>query len=375
MKGKKPFGSRLRKAFLIAAATITGLGGGTGVLLMNKDKTPPAVEITATTPSTNVSDMWSFPRFGDYTAAGYGQQLINAADCGDVFGIHSLLSNPVIYIAQTDKDLALEVGAYRGNQGVVDALMQHGVMLTANDWAAFSAAVEGGHVDLANRIANLSNPSSDVMGEAFITAAEQGNMGMAEMLVNDQGADVSYKNSLSLLVATENSDVEMVKLILAQQEVVIAPAFTRIYDFDKYNGDFFDENVPPNRSTLRLESGMEWENNFNTPQFADVFTWAAANVTANQSEALRAAVSNGNTEIARLLLNAGAEPNAQNGQALLTAVQNNDAIMAQLLLTFNANPDIRGGEIRNIVDKTGDPVMQSVFRGNPPPSVFPVYRL
>jgi ankyrin repeat protein len=369
MKGKKPIRSRIRKAFLTVATAIVGLGGGAGIATLNNNSDKAPTEITSTYNPNALPDFRSLYNYNFNFNTDYGTQLISAAERGDVINVYSLLGNP---IDQADKNLAMEAAAYNGHENVVNALLQDGVLVSNNNWAAFTAAVDGTYTDLASHIAGFSKPSAEVINENMLTAVQQGNFGMTKMLVKDQGADVSYKNDLALLLSVQSGNADIVQLILAQQHVTIAPPYTRIYDFDKFNGDFYDEHTPPFHGSLRLEHGYGWRYDFQTPQFADVFTRAAANVDANQGAALYAAVENYDVKIARMLLDAGANVNANNGAALMKAVESGDALMAKLLLSYHANPDLQNGAIRNLVEKSDDPTMQSVFSNKGPGNSFSV---
>lgn len=371
MKGKKPIRSRIRQAFLAVATAIVGLGGGAGIATLNNSEKDAAATnpITTTFTPYGMQDAPTF-NFG-FNYADYGGQLIDAADRGDVFSVYSLLGNP---IEQTDKEFAMEIAAYRGHVPIVDALLQDGVQPSSSEWAAFTAAVHGGHADLADRLATLSPPSEQVLGEGLILAVQTDNLAVATVLVKKHRADVSYQNDIALLGAAENGNPDMVQLILQQQKVTIVPSYKPFYEFDKYNGSFYDEHIPPFRGTMHMDHGyFDPEHNFHTPRYSEIFSRAAANVNAGQSAALRAAVNNGHLQVASLLLEAGADANAKNGEALMTAVQSGDAPMVQLLLKHKANPDIQNGAIRNFVEKAGDPVMQSLFSRGGTTGPFPVY--
>ncbi len=204
MKGRKPQTSRLKRAFILAAATL-GLGAGVATL-DNLPKNPVTDTQTISTVNAgqwdqagiNISpsdQMWKHTlsmRSDDARSAA----LMQAAQSGDSWRVQALFDNGVSPRSAAAND-ALVAAAYAGHMDVFNAMMHNGVDPTANDNAALVAAVAGGNNGIAYRLMDYGARGDAQDSEALLIAAFRGDNSMVQSLLQN-GADPSARDGAAM---------------------------------------------------------------------------------------------------------------------------------------------------------------------------------
>ena len=221
MAGRKPSGSRFKRAFVIAAAFL-GLGAGTKTL----DKHPKKTD-TDTTPSTtrgtrlqaagiNVSPSDQFWKhtLSFKTDQQRADEMQAAASSGDSWRVQALFEHGVSPNSSTAID-ALTTAAFMGHSDVVMTMMKNGVDPTANNNDALIWAVRGGNVDVALRLMNLGADANAQNGDALVIAAMRGDQGMTDILLG-RGADATAQDSYAYRIALDNGYTDIANSLSAK---------------------------------------------------------------------------------------------------------------------------------------------------------------
>lgn len=242
---RKPFGSRLRKAFIVAAAAL-GIGGSV-VTLDNLPKNPQTDTQTVT--SYNV---------GQYNQSGYNispsdqlwkqtinmrssyqnsVDIMNAAQAGDSWKIQALIDKGALNVNSQDGIEALATAAYWGHNDVVTVFLRNGADPTANDSQSLVAALQGGQMTIAERLMGYGAQASAQNNRGLMIAAETGNSYMAQSLILF-GADATADNSAALKQAQANGfeNVATVLKAAGATEAAPLPAFNSSYMLYGNNG-------------------------------------------------------------------------------------------------------------------------------------------
>jgi ankyrin repeat protein len=199
---RKPFGSRLRRAFIVAAAAL-GIGGGV-MTMDNLPKNPQTDTQTVTTYNAgqynqygyNISpsdQMWkqTINMRSDYQNT---VDLMNAAQSGDSWRVQALIDKGAFKVNSQDGIDALATAAYNGHADVVKTLLSNGIDPTANDSQALISALSGGQMDIAVRLLNYGAQASAQNSYGLTIAVDRGDAYMAQVLIN-YGADATANNS------------------------------------------------------------------------------------------------------------------------------------------------------------------------------------
>lgn len=199
---RKPFGSRLRKAFIVAAAAL-GIGGGV-MTMDNLPKNPETDTQTVTTYNVgqynqygyNISpsdQMWkqTINMRSDYQNT---VDLMNAAQSGDSWRVQALLDKGAFKINSQDSSDALATAAFWGHNDVVSVFLRNGEDPTANDSQALVSALRGSNMQIAERLMGYGAQAGAMNNHGLMVASELNNAYMAQVLINN-GADATANDS------------------------------------------------------------------------------------------------------------------------------------------------------------------------------------
>lgn len=242
---RKPFGSRLRRAFIVAAAAL-GIGGG-AITLDNLPKNP----------ETDTQNVTSY-NVGQYNQSGYNispsdqlwkqtinmrssyantVDVMNAAQAGDSWKMQALIDKGALKVNSQDSIDALATAAYNGHNDVVTVLLRNGADPTANDSQALLAALQGGQMNIAERLMGYGAQATAQNSRGLMIAAETGDSYMAQTLILF-GADATANDSAALKQAQANGfeNVATVLKAAGATEAAPLPAFNSNYMLYGNNG-------------------------------------------------------------------------------------------------------------------------------------------
>jgi ankyrin repeat protein len=229
-------------------------------------------------------------------------------------------------------------------------------------WSARNDCEMSARLLLAADSALVNSKDKDNKTPLFI-AAEQGNLGVIEVLL-DKGGDIdaqSARHGNALQAASARGDKEIATLLLDKGADVNAQGghFGNALQAASARGD-------KEMATLLLDKGADvdaqggyfgnalqaasWNGN---KEMATLLLDKGADVNTQGgyfSNALQAALEKGYQDIATLLLDKGADVNAQSGRysnALYAASERGQKEMATLLLDKGADVDAQGGHFGN----------------------------
>ena len=172
MKGDKPRRSKIRTAFVIAAAALGfGISGGITDQLP-KDTHTGTQKIFGHTLGANVSasdQLWK-NTLDMKSVATRGGELVTNADKGDNWRVRTLLEHDGIRLIN-ESNYALGIAALRGHADVVDTLVLGNAYIDAYDGQAFINAVRGNHWRIINQLYNLNADVETQENEALMIAA------------------------------------------------------------------------------------------------------------------------------------------------------------------------------------------------------------
>ena len=256
------------------------------------------------------------------------------------------------------KDDALIAAARAGDSWRAQALFEHGADATgAAATQALAIAAWRGDADVVKVMLKNGVNAGARESLALRAASAEGNTAVMRQLIN-AGADVSARDNEALVLAVGNGNLDAVRLILQQaapDEDFLNPASqaTPAADVNAGNG------LPLELAVISGNTAM-----------AQMLIDNGANVNVKDGVALNIAVLEGDGAMVQTLIDRGADVNAGKGAALSIAVELNDTYMAQLLMQNKANPDLRGGQIRQAAS---DPAMKQVLQGGGSggPTIFP----
>jgi len=228
MAGRKPSGSRFKRAFIIAAAAL-GIGGGT-IALDNLPKNPDTdtTAITTVGYGTEAAGINISPsdQFWKHTLSFKSEEqradeMQQAARTGDSWRVQALLDHGISPQSQTAID-AMTTAVFTGHNDVFLTLMKNGVDPTANNNDALVWAVRGGNVDAALRLMNYGADANAQDGLPLLVAALNNDEGMASILIG-RGADASAQNSAALRMATDLGNTAVADILTANGASLTPP--------------------------------------------------------------------------------------------------------------------------------------------------------
>jgi len=257
--------------------------------------------------------------------AGYGTELIMAAENGDTGRVRSLLAAGSDLEARDENGLTALMWAIRErHRETAELLLAAGADVNARDldgqttlmWAAYE-----GHLDIAQallRIGADAEGENDSDATAMQLAACSGQVEIVELLLAETVDPTGATKAASLMSAASNGHTGVVSVLLeAGVDVDVT---------DKYG------------RTALIESARLGHRNV-----VETLLDSGANVNARTrawGTALTAASWRGNVQTVRLLLEAGADPNivtAGRKTALINAASQGHPEVVRLLLEAGAN--------------------------------------
>jgi len=225
MAGRKPSGSRFKRAFLAAAAAL-GLVSG-GAVLDHLPKNPATDTQTISTIGDHGINISPSDQFWKHTLSMKSEQqrydeLQAAAISGDSWRVQALFEHGVKPLSAATSQ-ALNDAAFFGNADVVRVMMQNGVDPTAGDSEALLSAIRGGQTDIALTLMNYGAQASAQNSEALTIAAMRGDDFMTAVLLA-RGADATAQNSFALQVATDLGNTGVASQLQAAGATLTPPA-------------------------------------------------------------------------------------------------------------------------------------------------------
>ncbi len=290
MKGKKPQGSKLRKAFIAATAAMGVFGLGTLTTTLPKDPASDTTRVLGMNTGYNMSitdQYWksTLPQKTDEQTA---QDLFTAAEEGDSWRTRQILDRGLMTDEEADLfsyafftysvyNQALSNAASKGHSDVVGVLLgderyKDFRAATLQNGEALIRAVQGRHLKSANLLIAASANVNAQNGRALTIAASNKNPATAIALLN-AGADVNANNGTALRYAAAANDMGMVQLLAERGADIKAHGSGALV-------------------------AAAYHNNLEMVKF---LTAADADATPNNNLALRIAKNNGNTEMMRVL--------------------------------------------------------------------------
>jgi hypothetical protein len=410
MKGKKPFASRLKRAFITVATAFTmGVGTG-GIELLPRDPVTDTQKITTFdkgTPEQRGINISLVDQFWKATLDGKMQyelakQLVDNAAEGDSWRVRAIIEHETMDLAvtgRTDASNAMNAAALNGHTDVIAVLQDAGVRPDGN---TFLHALRGQHYELAEDILAQVGLNQKMMDQGLKLAAGQGHTGFVTDLLA-RGADPGADDSYSLRAAVDGGYLGIVRLLLEEKRSVVGYMHVLPeHDFDRhgygygfdhhfaspdypYPEDYFKNNrfnfghdihgIPFDGFTANeLRHGV-----VERPMERVLVDVPAVDVNALYGRALTIAAGSGDLAMAKLLIDHGADINAGNGAVLTAAVLANDPAMVALLVDNKADTQI--GLAREMSKFSQDDNLRSALDGKympvakmpnttPPPSDF-----
>ena len=257
--------------------------------------------------------------------------IVDAARAGDRAQVQAFLQGKVdVNTPALDGATALHWAVNRDDLEMVDVLLAAGAKVdVANDFGStpLSLACENGSAAMVDRLLKAgANPNAVLRrGQTpLMIASRTGSVDTVRALL-DHGANVEAKEETkgqtALMWAIDEQHSDVVNLLMdrgADLNAKSKSGFSPLF-FALRNGD------AALVKTL-LASGI----NVNDK------------VPGSQGNALLLTIANPNVELARLLLELGADPNLGNGAALLSAISSSNYEIAALLLNHGADPNLGG---------------------------------
>ncbi len=337
MKGRKPFGSRVRKAFVIATAAL-GLGASTGII-ESLDKNP-------------VTDTQNVTTYHEGTSAQYGYNISPL----DQMWKHTLQFRSE---DQRIEDLLAAAGA--GDSWRVQALIDHGINTGDEGVAALEAAIRGHHADVVGVLLEGGVSASADRSNTLIGAAILGDTRIAEMLLV-RGADATAQDSMALRAAASDGNLPMVRMLVAAGADPGAMGSQALIDAASWGHAGVVEYLLTTTKTFRLsEDGFDLVRVPDAEGFSlqgsTTFTYKAVDIHAFGDAALQAAVDGGHEDVAKMLIAAGANVNVRNGEPLASAVFSGNQQLVSFMLMNGADINAGTGKALNMAVMIDDASM------------------
>lgn len=210
MKGRKPKTSRMKRAFVLAAAALGFTIGTAGINTIPKHPATDTQVVSTINQGqwdqkgVNISptdQMWKHTlslRSDEAKAA----DLMQAAQSGDSWRVKALFENGGMNARSAVAGEALASAAYFGHMDVVKALMSQGVDPTMNDSAALRWALQGGQNNVAYYLLDLGAQANANNSEGLLIATYNGDHTMVQTLLY-YGADPTAWDKAALSYAQE----------------------------------------------------------------------------------------------------------------------------------------------------------------------------
>jgi ankyrin repeat protein len=268
----------------------------------------------------------------DVSAAGGDARLADAVMRADRETVRTLLQQKVdVNAAQADGTTALHWAVRHNNLETAQTLIRAGAkpdLATRYGVTPFYLALESGNGDMIRALLNAGvNPNSANPGgeTALMTAARVGNLETVKLLL-DRGASINTKESMraqtALMWAVLEGHPEVVKLLIAHGAEVNSQTKVEIPDGTS--------GKPEARSGDIGAHGP------------GMYRGRAVPSPSGGMTALHLAVRDGRAELARILIDAGADlerPSGNGTRPLLVAIINNHIELGLYLLEKGADPN------------------------------------
>ena len=324
------------------------------------------------------------------------------------FGFSEVLSDQAFHSANLDfqarnsrNETGLYIASKNGNHKVVKLILDKDLDINGHGGpygTALQAAAYGGHMAvirlLLEKGANINGGENDPLGSALLVAVHRDHEEVVQLLIN-YGADINAqtgKHGTALDVAAVEEKENLVSLLLLNGASVSTQPFQngsllfrsaqtgneKVLRLLAENGAMF--NIERNEYDMALELAVTQSNEELLKLLLQEKTFAALPVRPNLNKGLRVAVGAENENIARLLVERGADINADDnwlgtvlqaavatgnlgivafllemgadinarskeyGSALHAAISNCDEIMVEMLLELGADVNVAGGD-------------------------------
>lgn len=296
MKGRKPGTSRIRRAFLVAAAALGITAGGTGIEQLPKD------------PMTDTHITF---QTGTPDAYGY-----------NISPLDQMWKQTLGMKSQSARDADLLEAARAGDSWRVGALVRHdGFNPYGAGGDALTAAARAGHADVVNVLLKANVQAYHQQSAALVAAAENNHLQIVQQLLA-AGADAGAQDGRALKAAIDGGNTAMADALLSATRTVAVtiPASDSYWSGRRA----FDDHISPRT--------------FGPPPFFSPFDYdytlvqrPAIDVNAHQGQALYDAVYNNDAAMVRVLLKHGADADARGGAIKDLARDSGNAEMMRLL--------------------------------------------
>lgn len=341
MKGRKPFGSQVRKAFIIAAAAL-GMGASTGII-ESLDKDP-------------LTDTQNVTTFQQGTTAQYGY---------NISPIDQMWKHTLALKSEEQRTEDLIAAAREGDSWRVQALLDHGINTGHEGLSALHVAIRSHHADVVNVL----------LDGGVAVNAERGNPLLAAIILKDdtiarillaRGADVTAQDSLAMRMAAEDGNLPMVMALVNAGADPAAVGSQALVDAAAHGHAGVVEYLLSTTKTFRVsDDGFDLVRVPDADAFSlagsNTLTYKAVDVHAYNDAALESAVAGGYTEVARMLINAGANMDIHNGSPLAYAVLNGDEPLVTFMIASGADVNAGSGKALNMAVMTDNVSMAKIL--------------
>ena len=292
---------------------------------------------------------------GSGVALGADLLLIDAAREQNVEAVQQLLSDGIDpNEKQPDGATALHWAVYQENADVLQSLIEAGADVNIVNRLGTSAlfiAAKSGNADLIKRLLEAgANPNLALqLGETPLMSAARAGTAEGVRLLVAAGADVnaseSSRQQTALMWATAQGHIDVVRALIEAGADLDARSKIRpmLMYTDATNGGAFDQGVT---EQLGGYSPLLFAARQGEVEIAKLLLNAGANiegVAGNNTSPLVVAAHSGHTALAKLLLEQGANPNTIGAgyTALHAAILRGDLETVEALLEKGAEPNVR----------------------------------
>ncbi|KAJ7613765.1 ankyrin repeat-containing domain protein [Mycena polygramma] len=262
----------------------------------------------------------------------HGRQALGAASKGGNTDILRLLIDGGADLDAND-GLALVTASNARNIAAVKLLIESGANVNADDGGVLCAALKSGNAEIVKLLIDAGGDLNAKRGDVWRLALYGGSAKVIKLLIK-AGADVNANNGEALKAASSIPNTEIFKLLIeASADIKETVKLLIGASTDVANGALCaaSKNGDAEVAKLLIEGG--------------------ANVNAYHGQALQAASRNGKTEVVELLVEAGVDVNAKSGAALSAASERGHTKVIQLLIEAGAKTNGGGPSVLSSHDE------------------------
>ncbi len=290
-----------------------------------------------------------------WTVGAQALDLIEAVRDQNSDAVRSLIaegSDP--NLAQADGATALHWAVHRENPELVTLLLEAGADINATNRMGASPlfiAARSGHTELIEQLLDAgANPDLQLtMGETPLMSAARAGSALGVSLLVEEGADVNVRENsreqTALMWAASQGHTEVARVLIEAGADVNAKSRVRsmLMFVDATNGGAFDKGQMENLGGF---TPLHFAARNGHTDLAQVLISAGADIdlaAGNGASPLVIAAHSGHGELAVMLLEEGANPNAMGAgyNALHAAILRGDIAVVDALLVHGADPDVR----------------------------------